>query len=169
MFYPPVVPDLRIEEHGRIGELARGSDSSRDRGRRSRSSSRSRSRGRECRRRSSSRSLSSRVRSRSSDRSRSRRVRSRSQGDQSRSSDRYRPSPRPLSALDWSAVLLTATDHVDTVRVPQLAGEITVDPAGEITVTARGHAVDYLPPLIVRDQGRKDGEPDEISRGVWRR
>ena len=24
MLYPPVVPDLRIEEHGRIGELARG-------------------------------------------------------------------------------------------------------------------------------------------------
>ena len=39
--------------------------------------------------------------------------------------------------------LLTATNRVDTVRVPSLAGELTV--------TARG-------------QRRKDGEPD-----VWRR
>ena len=36
-------------------------------------------------------------------------------------------------------------------------------------MTARGHADDYLPPLFVRDHGRKDGEPDVSSRGVWRR
>ena len=83
---PPVLPDPRIEEQGRIVELALG-----------------RTalvtvavvlalapltvRGRERRRQSSSRSLSSSERSRYSDRSRSRRVRSRSRGDQSRSSD----------------------------------------------------------------------------------
>ena len=36
-------------------------------------------------------------------------------------------------------------------------------------MTARGRAVDYLPPLIVRDHGGKDGVPDESSRRVWRR
>ena len=33
-------------------------------------------------------------------------------------------------------------------------------------VTARGRAVDYLPPLIVRDQGGKDGVPDESVETV---
>ena len=69
--------------------------------------------------------------------------------------------------------LLTATDHVDRVRVPQLAGEITVTVRGHAIsridlVTACGHEIDYLPPLTARGQGRKDGEPDEISRRVWR-
>ena len=65
--------------------------------------------------------------------------------------------------------LLTATDHVGSVRVPLLVGELVV--------TARGHTIsrivldanDYLPPLIVRDQGRKGDEPDESSRRVLRR
>ena len=70
--------------------------------------------------------------------------------------------------------LLTATDHVGSVRVPQLAGEIMVTARDYAIsrvdlVTARGHAIDYLPPLTFRGQGRKDGEPDEISRRVWRR
>ena len=45
--------------------------------------------------------------------------------------------------------LLTATDHVVSVRVPQLAGEVAV--------AARGHAIDDLPPLTARGLGRKDG------------
>ena len=50
--------------------------------------------------------------------------------------------------------LLTATDHVDSVRVPQLAGEITV--------TARGHAIshidrDRLPSSADRSRSREKG------------
>ena len=60
--------------------------------------------------------------------------------------------------------LLTATDHVDSVRVPLLAEELA---ATQSLVCSNG--VDYLPPLIVRNQGRKDGVPDESSRRVWRR
>ena len=123
-------------------------DSSRDRGRRSRSRSsyRSRSSGR---RRSSSRSLSSRKRLQSSDRLRSRRVRSRSRGDRSRR-DRSRSSDRYQSRRQHA-------------RSPARRG-------------ACGHAIslvvlvdDFLPPLTVRGQRRKDGEPDESSRRVWRR
>ena len=70
--------------------------------------------------------------------------------------------------------LLTDTDHVDSVRVPPLAGEFALTACGHAIsrvglVTASGHEVNYLPPLIVRHQGRKDGEPDENSRRVWRR
>ena len=35
-------------------------------------------------------------------------------------------------------------------------------------VTARGHVCDLPPPLTARDQGMEDGEPDMISRSVWR-
>ena len=38
-----------------------------------------------------------------------------------------------------------------------------------VLVTARGLVDDFLPPLIVRGKSRKDGEPDESSRRVWRR
>ena len=62
--------------------------------------------------------------------------------------------------------LLTATDHVDSVRVPPLAGEHAISRVDH--VTGRGYSADYLPPLIVRDQGGKDGLPDESSRRVWR-
>ena len=140
--------------------------SSRDRGRRSRSlsSSRSRSRGGEHRRRSSSRSLSSRVRSRR-DRSRS------SDCYRSRSSDRY-GSHRD----HWRdcCVLRTATDHVVSVHVPQLVGEVGVTGRGHTIppvalVTARGHGGDNLPPLTARGLRKKDNEPDEISGRVVRR
>ena len=141
-----MVPDLRIEEHGRIRYLVHG-----------------RVvlvtvavvlalaalpvRGQERRRRSSSRLLSSRVRS--------------------RSSDRY---PLDVYALILGETgldaqidtglaeialgvtgrgLLTATGHVVSVCIPQLAGEVAV--------TARGHAIDDLPPLTARGLGRKDG------------
>ena len=45
--------------------------------------------------------------------------------------------------------LLTATGHVVSVRIPLLAGEVAV--------TVRSHAIDDLPPLTARGLGRKDG------------
>ena len=122
-------PDPRIEEQGRIVELALG-----------------RTalvtvavvlalapltvRGQARRRRSSSWSLSSREWSRSSDRYWSRRQRARS------------PARRGARGHAISLVVL---------------------------VTARGLVDDFLPSLTVRGQRRKDGEPDESSRRVWRR
>ena len=44
--------------------------------------------------------------------------------------------------------LLTATYHVVSVRIPQLAGEVAV--------TARGHSIDDLPPLTARGLRRKN-------------
>ena len=128
---PPVFPDLRIEEQGRIAELALG-----------------RTalvtvavvlaplavRGRERRRRSSSRLLSS----------------------------------RGLRIDTGTALggLLTATDHVVSVRIPLLAGRHAIFVV--VLVTARGRVDDHLP-LTVRGQRRDDGEPDVSSRRVWRR
>ena len=68
-------------------------------------------------------------------------------------------------------VLRTATDHVVSVRVPQLVEKVGVTGRGHTIplvalVTARGHAIDDLPPLTARGLGRKDDEPDEISRRV---
>ena len=60
--------------------------------------------------------------------------------------------------------LLTATDPVDSVCVPLLAAISLV-----VLVTARGLVDDLLPPLTVRGQRRGDGEPDVSSRRVWRR
>ena len=149
-------------------------DSSRDRGRRSRSRSAYRSRlsGRERRRRSSSRSLSSRERSRSLDRSRSRRVRL-ALGETGL-------DPRIDTGLAETALgvtgrgLLAATDPVDSVRVPLLAGELAVTARGHtislvVLVAAHGLVDDLLPPLTVRGQRREDGEPDVSGRRVWRR
>ena len=153
---PPVLPEPLIEEQGRIIELAL-----------SRTALMTVAvvfalvpltvRGRERRRRSSSRSLSSRERSQSLDRSRSRRVRSHSRGDRSRSSDRYRSHrDRSLSSDRYRS-------RRQRARSPARRG-------------ARGHAIslvilvdDFLPPLAVRGQRRKDSEPDESSRRVWRR
>ena len=64
--------------------------------------------------------------------------------------------------------LLTATDPVDSVRDPLLAGEVVVTIRGHaiplvVLVTARGPVDDLLPPLTVRGQRREGGEPD-----VWR-
>ena len=71
-------------------------------------------------------------------------------------------------------VLRTATDHVVSVRVPQLVEEVRVTGWGHTIpqvalVTVRGHAIDNLPPLTTCGMGRKDDEPDEISRRVVRR
>ena len=68
-------------------------------------------------------------------------------------------------------VLRTATDHVDSVRVPLLAGEVAVTVRGHAIsrvdlVTVRGHAIDDLLLLTARGLGRKDGKPDEINRRV---
>ena len=159
---PPVLPDPRIEEQGRIVELALG-----------------RTAlmivavvlvlapltvcGRERRRRSSSWSLSSRERSRSLDR-----LRSRSRGDRSRSSDRYR-SRRDRSRRERSR----SNDHYQSRR-QRARSPARWRARGHaislvVFVTARSLMDDFLPPLTVRGQRRKDGEPDESSRRVWRR
>ena len=70
--------------------------------------------------------------------------------------------------------LLTATDHVVSVLVPLPAGEVGVTGRGHpisrvALMTASGHAIDNLPLLTVRGQVRKDGWPNEISRRVVRR
>ena len=66
--------------------------------------------------------------------------------------------------------LLTATGRADSVCVPLLAGEVAV--------TIRGHAIPLAalvtarglpPPLPTRGHGREDGESDVSSRSVWRR
>ena len=151
------------------------SDSSRDRGRcsLSRSSSRLRSRGRERRRRSSSRSQSSSKRSRcdrsrSSDRSRFRRVCSRSRGDRSRSSDRYR-SRRDRSRRDRSRSVDRCRSRRQRARSPACQGARGYAISLVVLVTARCLKNDFLPPLTIRDQGRKDGEPDVSIRRMWRR
>ena len=61
--------------------------------------------------------------------------------------------------------LLTATGHVDSVRVPPLAGELSL----VVLMTALGLVDDTLPPLTVRGQRREDGKPDVSSKRVWRR
>ena len=153
-----MVPDLWIEEHGRIGEFALGRTALvtvavalapltvRGQGFESVEGV------------SSSRSLSSRERSRRDLRITPALVLGETGLD-----------PRIDTGLAVTGCgLLTATDYVDSMRVPPLAGVLAV--------TARGHAIslvvlegDYLPPLTVRNQGRKDGEPDVSSRRVWRR
>ena len=70
--------------------------------------------------------------------------------------------------------LLTATDHVGSVRDPLLAGEVVVTVRGQaislvVLVTARCPVDDLLPPLTVRGQRGEDGEPDISGRRVWRR
>ena len=147
---PPVFPDPRIEEQGRIVELAFVTVAVVF------ALAPLTVRGRERRRRSSSRLLSSRKRSRSSDRSRSWRVRSRSRGDRSRSSNRYWSSDRYQS-------------HRQRARSPARRGARGHAISLIVLVTARSLVDDSLPPLTIRGQRRKDGEPDESSRRVWRR
>ena len=69
--------------------------------------------------------------------------------------------------------LQTASDRVDSVRDPLLAGEVVVTVRGHAVplaalVTARGHVCDLLLPLTARDQRREDSEPDVRCRRVWR-
>ena len=67
--------------------------------------------------------------------------------------------------------LLTATGRAVSVRVPLPAGEISVTARGHTLsriarVTARGQAGDYLAPLPACGRRRQDGWPDEKPRRV---
>ena len=67
--------------------------------------------------------------------------------------------------------LLTTTGHAVSVRVPLPAGEISVTACGHplsriARVTARGQADDYLAPLPACGRRRQDGWPDEKPRRV---
>ena len=64
--------------------------------------------------------------------------------------------------------LWTATDHVDSARDPLLVGEVAVIPLAAL-VTARSHERGRLSPLTARCQRMEDGEPDVRNRRVWRR
>ena len=75
--------------------------------------------------------------------------------------------------IDTGRGLLTATGRVDSVRIPLLAGEVAVTVCGHAIslaalVTARGHVLGLPPPLTARDQRREDDEPDVSNRSVWR-
>ena len=79
------------------------------------------------------------------------------------------------TALDVTGrILRTATDHVDSIRDPLLVGEVVVTIRGHAIplaalVTARSHLCGLFPPLTARDQWRVDDEPDMSDRRVWRR
>ena len=70
--------------------------------------------------------------------------------------------------------LLTATGRAVSERIPLPAGEIGVTARGRTLsrvalVTARSHAGDYLAPLSARGLRSQDGWPDEEHRRVLRR
>ena len=70
--------------------------------------------------------------------------------------------------------LLTATSRAVSERIPLPAGEIGVTARGHslsrvALVTTRGHAGDYLAPLTARGLGSQDGWPDKKHRRVLRR
>ena len=66
--------------------------------------------------------------------------------------------------------LLTATGRAVSVRVPLPAGEIGVTARGRpLSRIARDQASDYLAPLPVRGPRNQDDGPDEKPRRVWRR
>ena len=63
--------------------------------------------------------------------------------------------------------LLTATGHAVSVRVPLPAGEIGVTARGHtLSRIARGQAADYLAPLPACGRRRQDDWPDEKPRRV---
>ena len=67
--------------------------------------------------------------------------------------------------------LLTATGHADSVRVPLLAGEVAVTVRCHVIppCRSRDHERAVPPLLTTRGHWREDGEPDVSSRSVWRR
>ena len=78
------------------------------------------------------------------------------------------------TALDVTGrVLRTATDPIDSIRDPLLVGEVIVTvrchaiPLATL-VTARGHVCGLFPPLTAHDQRRVDDEPDVSDGRVWR-
>ena len=70
--------------------------------------------------------------------------------------------PRIDTGLAGTALGVTGRQHA---RSPTRGHAIFL----VILVTARGRVDDHLPPLTVRGQRREDGEPDVSSRRVWRR
>ena len=65
---------------------------------------------------------------------------------------------------------LTATGHAVSERIPLPAGEIGVTARGHtLSQVARGHSGDNLPLLPARGQKSQDGCPDEKRRRVLRR
>ena len=148
--YPLVVPDLRIEEHGRIRELVHGRvvlvtvavvlalAPLPVRGQEVESVEGGHCHGRSlpvCVRIAISRGL---LTATVETATRSRRVRSHSRGDRSRSSDRYR------SRRDRSRSSDRYRSHRQRTRSPARRG-------------GRGHAIDDLAPVTARSLGRKDG------------
>ena len=74
--------------------------------------------------------------------------------------------PRIETAFDMTGRgLLTATGRVDSVCVPLLAGEVVHAIPLAALVTC-GHVPSLPPPLTTRDQRREDDEPDVSSRTV---
>ena len=70
--------------------------------------------------------------------------------------------------------LRNATGHGDSARDSLLVGEVTVTARGHAIplaalVTACGHGCGRLPPLTTRGQRMEDGKPDMRNRRVWRR
>ena len=155
--YPPVVPDLRIEEHGRIGELGHGRVAPVDvavvlalsplpvRGQEVESVDDSHRPGR------------------------------------SLFVPAHAVTGRGVEALGHGETglavtgrgLLTATDHVVSERVPLPAGEVGVTARGHTLsrvalVTSRGHAGNNLAFLPACGQKSQDGRPDEKRRRVLR-
>ena len=70
--------------------------------------------------------------------------------------------------------LLTTTGRADSIRVPLLAGEVAVTANGHAIplaalVTTRGHVRGIPPPLTACGHGREDKEPDVSNRSIWRR
>ena len=164
--YPPVVPDLRIEEHGRIGELGRGRVAPVD---------------------------VAVVLALSPLPVRSQEVESVDAGHRPGRSllvPAHAVTGRGVEALGHGETgldpridtalgvtgrgQLTATSRAVSERVPLPAGEIGVTSRGHTLsrvalVTACGHAGDNLAPLPTRGQRSQDGWPDEKRRRVLRR
>ena len=65
--------------------------------------------------------------------------------------------------------LRTATDRVDSVRDPLLVEEVTVTVRGHATpFSTSGHMHGLLPLLTAHNQRREDDKPDVRCRSVWR-
>ena len=169
--YPPVVPDLRIEEHGRIGELGHGRVAPVDvavvlalsplpvRGQEVESIDDGHRPGR------SLLVAAHAVTGRCLLTATGRGVEALGHGE----------TGLAVTALGvLGRGQLTATGRTVSERVPLPAGEIGVTARGHTLsrvalVTARGHSGDNLPLLPARGQKSQDGWPDEKHRRVLRR
>ena len=168
---PPMFPDLRVEEQGRIVGPALGRPALVT-GPIVPALALLPARGRERRRRASFRSLSTCERLRSLGRSRSRRVCSRSRGDRSRSSDRYLfCRDRFRRERSWSSDRYRSRRQRS--RSPAQRGDRHDRSRSRDTPIrsrdARAHVSGHLPPLAARSQRREDDKPEVRSRRLWRR